>query len=480
MNGNTWMQRCLGVATIAGGLWLAGTAAASADTGSTADDASSSSSLSAPLEIGGVSFGVDRADSSSASESSTVTDEDGTSTSERTSDSSSADSYGVDLGAITADPAAMLEQARSSESRTAGDAGSSADSSSTDGSASAPVTVEGLTVTVVQERDEAATSASSTSDEDGTSSSSESTSDSSTTGGTFGIGELTADPMGAFANRSDSSGFSAGDASTSDSSSDSSVSGALPITFEGVQGAFVDQRESTRESGSTVTDEDGTSATSERSTESSSNAFGFEGLGGTFDPTAGLTRSDERSSAQAGDDVTRSESASSTSGDLAGPFTFDGLTGWGTSQNASTRESGSTVTDENGTTTTREASGDESSTSFAGRLGEASGDPRAWFADERSDSSATAGDADRSDSASRQWFGYAFPFEVGESGLAGEQAGSSWTERSSAVTDEDGTVRETERTDDSSATSPELVLDGLTGSPSGGYDSRDESRSTLL
>ncbi|WP_163541526.1 hypothetical protein [Occultella kanbiaonis] len=479
------MQRSLGVAGLAGGLWLAGSIAAYADDpASHEQDSSTESSVAAPIELGGLSLGVETEDRSSVEQSSSYTDSDGNTTeTESVAESSSQSDLGIDVGEISIDPAAMLATESSTSSVEAGDSGSTEGSQLTSGEVEAPVSLGGVTVTGSQQSASTTEESTTTTTDEGSASTSESTSESSATGGALEIGQLDIDPAAALSDDRESETTSTeGGVNDAESSSETSLEASSPITFEGIAATATDERSSEREIGSTVTDSEGTATTSETVSQASSNAVGVEGLDLAVDPMASVWNSTGSAATQArGIEGAESSASESDTAIWAGaPFHLGGITAAGESAQAEARQATSTVSDDEGTVTSTEQSWDATRTSFIGQTGDIAGEPWVWLTDTRSDASASAGDSEGSDSNTAQMVGYAFPFAIGDSGFASEIVDASGTNTADAITDENGTRTNERTTENQSVTRPGFVLDGAAGDPHGLLDTENAQRNRLV
>jgi len=479
----TWMKRCLGVASLTGGLLLAGAAVASADTGTTSDESASDSSLSAPIELGGVSLGLDRQTESSSSEASSSTDGDTTVTSERSEQDATDESYGIDVGSVTADPAGTLTSRESSRSATAGGSEGAATSSSesaTEASGQAPVTAEGIRVTGVREESSATERSSSVTDSEGSTSQREATREESATGGTLGVGELSLNPAGELAREDSSSSATAGGrdgAARSQSASETDGALRLPVSFEGVDAAFVDDRASMTERESATSDARSSASSAERTEDASSTAFGVAGLGLASEPAAraGEQRSD--SAASAGDAAARDSESARTVG-LAAPTAVEGLTGAFVREDSSARETTSRVADENGTATRGESETSESRRALAGQTGDLTVNPFAVVTDERSSAAREAGDAASRSQDSTSTAAYELPFAASGPALVAELADATTADRWSMVSDREGTSATRSTEADRQVTRPGFALDGLSGAPGQELTRSDSSQGT--
>lgn len=479
-----WMKRSLGVAGLAGGLWLAGSVAAMADDQESVEQESSTeSSIAAPLELGGISLGVETENHSSEEQSSSHTDSNGDTTETASSEESSSQSdLGIDVGEISVDPAALLDTESWSSSDEAGATDSAESSQSTDAAVEAPVSVGGVTVTGTQSQESSTEESASVTTDEGSISTSESTSESSATGGVLDIGQLDIDPAAALSDDRQSESTSTGSTDSAASSSDTSLEASSPISFEGVAAAVADERSTERETETTVTDSEGTATSSETVSESSSNAVGVEGLDLAADPAAGLWNSTDSAATQAGGNngIDTSTSESETALGAAAPFHIGGLTAAGESATTSERLTTSTVTDDEGSASSTEHVWDATRTAFVGQTGDITGQPWVWLTDVRSDDSASVGNVDRSDSQSAQMIGYAFPFAIADSGFASEIANASGTHTANQVTDENGTRTDERTTENHSVTRPGFVLDGISGDPHGLLDTENAQHNRLV
>ncbi len=359
---NTWIKRSLGTAAVAGGLLLGGAAMASADEGSSASDNAADSSFSSPIRIGGIDLGATSSSSSSSSVTETRTDRDGSSESTmRESKDSSKNSVGLSTGDLTADPSAAISSITQSATSRDSDADESSSSSSTEGKATAkaPVSIGGLGLTGSNEQASSDQQKVTRTDEDGDTRTSESESaDASKTGYSFGLGELTADPMGSLSGaRSDALTRDDEDV-TGASTSEAAGSFSSPLSFEGITGAFSDERASMDARRDTVTDEDGTRSEATREARASKTAGGFDTGSFTADPmgTFGATRSDAFSTEDRDETGTRSTSTSVF--DLAVPYSASGGSGFFSREDASATERETMVSDEDGTLTRTERNED--------------------------------------------------------------------------------------------------------------------------
>ncbi len=482
-----WMKRTLGMAGLAGGLWLAGSVAAMADDQESVEQESSTeSSFEAPLELGGISLGVETENHSSDEQSSSHTDSNGDVTETTSSEESSSQSdLGIDVGEISVDPAALLDTESWSSSNEAGDTDSAESSQSTDAAVEAPISVGGVTVTGTQSQESSTEESASVTTDEGSIETSESTSESSATGGVLDIGQLDIDPAAALSDDRQSESTSTGGSNGIDdaaSSSDTSLEASAPIAFEGITAAVADERSSQRETETTVTDSEGSTTTSEAVAESSSNAFGVEGLDLAADPAAGLWNTTGSETTQAGglDGVDASASESETALGAAAPFHIGSLTAAGESATATERLTTSTVTDDEGSASSTEHVWDTTRTAFVGQTGDITGQPWVWLTDVRSDDSASVGNVDRSESQSAQMIGYAFPFAIADSGFASEFANASGTHTANQVTDENGTRTDERTTENHSVTRPGFVLDGISGDPHGLLDTENAQHNRLV
>lgn len=268
-------------------------ASSSEDRGSDRSTGTTSSSttgdLGAPVSIGGVNgaFTDERSTENSRKES--VTDEDGSrSESEKTSSASATDG-GFALGAITADPAASLRDARTSGQRSDDEVSSSTGASDSSLGLTAPVRGDGLAAAFSREDAQARDIESVISDEDGTSRHTESTQSASREAlggqsGAFGF----APALGLDDSRSTTSVLGDDDARTS-RDGDTVLTSASPFFYDGfgLGGDFAsaDARQSTDQ----VIDEDGSLTRTEKSESAQRTTPGYSFDGFSGDPSGGFS-----------------------------------------------------------------------------------------------------------------------------------------------------------------------------------------------
>lgn len=350
---NTWIKRSLAVTAVAGGLMLAGATAANAnDTESTSTN---ESSLSSPIEIGGIDAGIVQNESSSSSSTSTVTDEDGRSTSSDSSSTNTDRAAGISTDPTTIDPAAALASTQASQSNEgAGKTGSSEQSSSQSGAAQAPVHVGGVTVTGQQQETTHDAQSSTVTDEDGTRSSSSDSNGTRSTGGTLSTGALEVSPDGSISSSDSSESAEAGDdISSNEQTSSSSVDGNAPIAFEGLEAGVVNEQSRQEQSYASVTDEDGTRSSSSRDESATSQQVGGTSGAFTASPALAFTQQSSSDSDRVGDEGDR-KSANSQRGAYALPFDYDGFRAFGEFADAQKHGNSSTVIDEGGRSSSRD------------------------------------------------------------------------------------------------------------------------------
>lgn len=470
---NTWIKRSLAVTAVAGGLMLAGA------TSATADDAQSTSttesSLSSPIEIGGIGLGIVQDQSSSSSSTSTVTDADGTSTTTESSSTDTDRAAGIAIDPTTIDPAAVLATSQASQTdEGAGNTGTSQQSSSQSGAAQAPIRVGGVNATGQQQETTQDAQASSLTDEDGTRSSSSESNGTRSTGGTLGTGALDVSPGGAVSQSGSSESDEAGDdISSNQQSSSNNVEGNAPFAFEGLKAGVVDQQTSQEQSSTSMSDEDGTRSSEQSSADASTTGGAVELGKVSGNPAGTLTQSSSSSDEQVGDDISGSESTSSTEGALSGPFSFAGAQGVVGRDSTSSDASSSSVSDEDGTRSS--SSRDESATSqqVGGATGAFTGSPVLEFLQQSSSDSEQVGDEGHNESASSQRGAYAFPFDYNGFGTFAELVDAQESENSSTVSDEDGTSTSYDTESTHSENRPTFGFDGLAGNPAGVLDSEN-------
>lgn len=368
---NTWIKRSLGTAAVAGGLLLGGAAMASADDGSSASQNAAGSSFSSPIRIGGIDLGATSSSSSSSSVTETRTDRDGSSeSSTRESKDSSKNSVGLSTGDITADPSAAISSITKSATSRDSDADESSSSSSSEGEATAkaPVSLGNLNLNGSNEQASSEKEKVTRTDEDGDTRTSESESaNASKTDYSFGIGELTADPMGSLSGaRSDALTRDDEDV-TGASTSEAAGSFSSPLSFEGITGSFSDERASMDARRDTVTDEDGTRSGATREARASKTTGGFDTGSFAADPMGRFStlRSDVFSTENR--DETAGRSTSTSAFDLSAPYSASGGSGFFSREDASATERETVRSDEDGTLTRTER--DEDANAFGQTFG---------------------------------------------------------------------------------------------------------------
>ncbi|MFC8191447.1 hypothetical protein ACFUMH_07240 [Cellulomonas sp. NPDC057328] len=333
------------------------------DASQAAGDAAGAAAVQAPVTLGGVELGLTTSSSQSSGSSSTVTDADGASVEQSQEQSSSdATNLGVDLGAITLDPAAMLEGAASgATSSTDGAQDASAAEGTAAGAAAvqAPVAIEGLAVTGSHEQQQAQESERTVTTEDGATSTTGSASQSqSATSGGLVLEEITADPAAALSGVV--SGGAAGtegatDASSAEGTLAGAVDAAAPVRVGGLSGGFDDARSSERATWREVTDEDGDttgSRTEQAEATRTGGAFSTGAL--TAEPAAALAGalSGEAARLDGRDEVATESTDVRGLLDLAAPFHADGLTAEGWAERATAQRTDRWTTTEGGTART--------------------------------------------------------------------------------------------------------------------------------
>lgn len=341
---STILKRTLGVAGVTGGLLLVGTGVALADDAGTTDSfgltqGSGEAGVAAPISLGGISLGLSSESAQQSGATTTTTTDAGTATETRQDASQTSSDLGVDVGAITVHPAAMLSGATASQQSSGDDAAAGATGTEGAAEVAAPVSIGGVAVTGATTSQDASAHESTVTDDQGASVTEGATStSSSTTSGVLGLGGTTLDPVAVL----DGSAWSAGSASDAGDDAAAGTSGATgdvdlasPVNLGGLTAGITDERSSADEAWTMRTGEDGDAAwTRSESADESATSLGLTTGELTADPAAWL----QGSTAQAlgsRDDAT--EGATAASGDLgvAAPITFGGADAWLTDERAS-------------------------------------------------------------------------------------------------------------------------------------------------
>lgn len=334
------------------------------DSGRSAASSSDATSVrgSSPVKVGGITLTGTSERAASDSRTSTRTDEKGTRTSERSSESASKTGGTIGTRDITANPAGALTDRRSttSSSDRIGDRGTSRSTSETAGDLSAPVKIGGAFADVTDERADKDARTETVTDENGTRSQTERNATASRTQGGLDVGSIAADPAGLLrdARTGSSSSDRLGDEDANTSSSRSALGLTAPVRAEGVSGGVSREDASARERESLVRDEDRTVRRTESQQSASREAFAGRSGAFTGAPALGLT--DARSASSASDRFDdASTSASDTRGTYAFPSSYDGFAFGGDFARADARQVSEQVSDDFGTTTRTQT--DESS-----------------------------------------------------------------------------------------------------------------------
>ncbi len=243
-------------------------------------------------------------------------------------------------------------------------------SSSSEGSASAPITIGGVDVGTSSESSSSSSSETTVTDGDRSSTEKVESEDSSSNGTRLMTEGISLDPGAAISRSSeaDSSSTSGGTTGSqeSSSSSESSGSASAPVRIGGIEVTNDRAAESSRSSERSATD--GDRSTSEKreseSSSSSSTSLGTEAI--TLDPQAAFERSDARESSRLGRDLADDSSESGTSGSASAPVSIGGLVVTDDRENAGSEKTERTATDgDRSTSEVRERSNSSSdSTSF--------------------------------------------------------------------------------------------------------------------
>jgi hypothetical protein len=382
---NIWIKRSLATVAVAGGLVLAGAAAAQADDPFDASSNSSDSngSLSAPIEIGGISVGSTSESSSSSTSTTTTTDGQQSTTDTSSTSEQSASDQGITTGPITIDPAAALSSGSSSqEESTGGSDGSNQSSSQSDtsGSASSPVHVGGVQVHSHQDQARADQSESTSTDGDRSTTDGSATQQSSSSDTQLGVGAIDADPGASFGQAQQQSDSSLGDEDGIDqgrSSSQSQGAATSPLSFEGLSGSQATSNSSTDQDWSAATDGDRSSSTSHAQRQDDSTVLGFTGGGFATEPYGAFASGQDQRADSVGDDAGTDRADSSSWSDVTGgsPFVADGFTGAVETAQETWTADERTASDADRSTTDSETSHDQSRDGQAFGFDGFSGDP---------------------------------------------------------------------------------------------------------
>jgi hypothetical protein len=273
---NPWIKRAVGAAgaaSVAGGVVLGAPLAASADSSVDEQRSSGSGSVSAPVEIGGVSAGLERSGSSHEEGSTTRTDEDGTSSSSSRSAEESHERVGVDVGELRAEPTGSVSRGDASRDASVGGPDGVRESESASRSAadfSSPFRFAGVDLMGERWTSSMEEYSSVVSDEDGTVAERGSRHDESHESGHLSVGEIAGDPAGSVSDERHSATSQSGDdrASSEDSATDGDLS--LPYESEGGEAAAEDTTHTATETERGVADEDGTTVTRDSHEDTSS------------------------------------------------------------------------------------------------------------------------------------------------------------------------------------------------------------------
>ena len=417
----TLWTRALGVAGVTGGIVLMSAVASQAadnplgdllggtgtvqgtDASSAAGEAAGQAGVGAPVTLGGVQLGLSTSSSQSSGSTTTHTDADGSSVETvREQASSDATDLGVDLGAITVDPAATLSgvvSGMTSSTDGAPDASATQGDATGDLAAALPVSIEGLAVTGVhQDASQDMTQTTVTTQDGATSTTGSSSSQESATAGGLVLDEVTADPAAALTGMIGGTTAVTDEGRTGSSQAQGTAGGAAdvaaPVQVGGLTAGFDDARSSQRATWGSTTDRDGaTSAWRETRADASRTGGALTTGGLTADPTAVLEGALTGRTLQA--DGARDASAQATDADgridLATPLHADGLAAQAWSQRASERASDRWVSDTDGTqrTTTWSQRADAVNPSFA--TGPVDADVLGWARGQVDQWSATTG-----------------------------------------------------------------------------------------
>lgn len=481
---NIWIKRSLTTVAVSGGLVLAGAATAHADEQRDSSN-QTDSSLSVPIEIGGLSLGSSSESSSSSSSTNETRDGDRSTTQHDSSEQRSASGGGIEVDPSRIDLGGMLSSSGSSQEESrGGDRGrgessqSSQSQSQSEGSVSAPVELGGVKVHGHQADESRQESSSSAQDGDRTHEEHRASSDSSRSEGGLDTGGIALDPraaLGSSQQQSDSSLGGRDGIAESDSSSHTEGSLAAPIVLEGISGWFTADGTSSQEGRTHSTDGDRSSSSEHASTDHRSTDTRFGGGGLALHPHGSFSQHQSDSEASVGgtDGVRESDSASSTAFAGGTPYVFEGI--WG--DLVTTEESTSTEThaaaDGDREVSSTESESSQQDTRVSGHSGQAAGDPTLGFLTEQSDSSSGVGDLDESRSAGTTGGGYDAPFAFGGFGALVEQGSADHHSVTDTVRDGDRTTTEQHSSHQEDRDGRDLTFDGFSGHPEGWFSSED-------
>jgi hypothetical protein len=465
---NIWIRRSLAATAVAGGLVVAGAAAATADESDSSR--TSQSSYSAPVEIGGASAGVEREQSNTDQQQAGSTGDGEAAHTEESSSDSRRDAYAVQTDDARAEPTLQLSDSSDSSSESTGDGAieKSEQHSDREADASSPVHVGGATATAEQEQNSQESSSARSADEDGTRSSSSASNESSHEQSTVGTGDVDAEPRAAVSDsRSSDSERVGGDngIEQDESSSQTEADAEAPYSVDGAETHLVQDERSSESSTATSSDEDGTRSSRQSSQDAShTESWTHVGEAGGH-PAAAFDNQQESSSERVGDDIEQSESSRSTDTDASAPTWADGAETGLVRSDSTASESQASSTDEDGARSTWQRDRSESASMLTGSTREVEATPAAAFSDRRHQEDERVGNLSDSESESSSDLDAASPAEYDGAALAGDFWSSESNSSGSMLSDEDGTRSTQDAETDTERTSPEIGFDGLAADP---------------
>ncbi|MGC4937403.1 hypothetical protein [Kribbella sp. DT2] len=468
---NVWIKRSLSTAAVAGGLFIAGAAVAQASTETGHADNSGSASLSSPLEIGSIGLGLQSESSSKHSSTVTKTGKHGTATTTKESASGRKDALGLSTGKISIDPSATLKSVTKSSGHKSDESVKGSAKQHTSGSIKAPISIGGAQLTTEHEDWSATSKKTVVKGKHGTSTSEQSKEHASKTGTSVGVGELKVNPQGSFDSHKSIAGWFGEDgAGVVGAKAGSTVKGSSPISFGGVTAKTSHQEASTAHRAETVTTKRGTWTEEHSSEQISSTDAGLAVGRFTADPKAVLTDRRGGFFATDGDDKVVAGSTSKTTGKLAAPFHFDGVSGFVSQAQASKTSDSKAFENEHGSVSKTVTKESASHQAIAGKSGAISGRPSLSLVDQRNDLFATDGDDTVVLSDRKTVAHSAFPYSYDGFALAGDFGQSTAKTVTEEVADHNGTTTRTESDEQAERVQPAYVFDGFRGNPKGDFD----------
>ncbi|MEV6284062.1 hypothetical protein [Kribbella sp. NPDC051770] len=464
MSMNIWVKRSLSTAAVAGGLFFAGSLAAQASTETGAAEANDSASLSSPLEIGSVGLGLSSESSSKHSSTVTHTDRRGTATTTKTSESGRKDTVGLKTGKVSVNPSATLKSVTKAVGQKSEHGAKGSVQQHSSGSVKSPISIGGTELTTEHENWSATSKKTTISGKKGSVTSEESKEQASKTSTSVGVGELKVDPQGSFDSHKSVTGWFGEDgAGLVGSDSKTVTEGSSPISFGGLTAHTSQQQAATGHRKQTVTTRRGT-WTEEHSDEQISGTEAGLNVGQfVADPKAIVIDRRRSIFATDGEDSVVGLNSSDTSGKLAAPFHFDGVSGFVSQAQASKTSDSKSFENEHGSVTKTVTKESASHQAIAGKSGAISGKPSLAFLDRRNDVFATDGDDTVVASDRKSVVHSAFPYSYDGFALAGDFGQATAKTVTEEVADHSGTTTRTESDEQAERVQPAYVFDGFRG-----------------